>query len=108
MSLSDKPGDDAHGEKDEQSEPPEANATLKCPSLIQGNYRIASQPPPAAESQKTECFMKGLEHIYEVLAGVRHGQPRPYRLWDGPSLLATQNICRECSMRLGYSKPGKA
>ncbi|KAI0427947.1 hypothetical protein F5Y09DRAFT_15205 [Xylaria sp. FL1042] len=67
-------------------------------------------PPPAAlgTSAPQECFLDGYEHQYELLIGVEHTVPRPRRMWDGPTALATQYICDECWRRLGHPVLEKA
>ncbi|KAI1274640.1 hypothetical protein F5Y07DRAFT_372365 [Xylaria sp. FL0933] len=67
----------------------------------------APSPPPTPPTPQ-ECFLDGYEHQYELLIGVQHTVPRPRRMWDGPTALATQYICDECWRRLGHPVEEKA
>ncbi|GAW26397.1 hypothetical protein SAMD00023353_3000770 [Rosellinia necatrix] len=91
MALSQNTGKTDQGGQAKQEKPP-----------------ATSRPPTKPIPEGQECYLKGLESRFEVLEGVQHGPLGEYRLWEGPSLLATQYICSECSERLGYSMDKEA
>ncbi|KAI1366823.1 hypothetical protein F5Y08DRAFT_300183 [Xylaria arbuscula] len=61
------------------------------------------EPVPEPMPAPRECFLEGSEQQYELLIGVRHGVPRPRRMWPGSAGLATHYICDECWRRLGHT-----
>ena len=92
-----------------------ASLTEKNPSLTTSTTEPSRQaiaipepepvplPPPSPVSAPRECFLDGSEQQYELLIGVRHGVPRPRRMWPGSAGLATHYICDECWRRLGHN-----